>query len=315
MLSFLPGCILGITCLGLVAADTLFWALPLHVLAFSKLLIPFQGWQIRCARYTMKVVRAWIWGVLVSLKIGLKINWDVKGLSGVKQNEWYFLNSNHQSSTDIVVLLKTLGTKLPFPKFFLKKELAWIPILGTAFWALDYPFMKRYSKRYLAKNPDKKGKDLETTKKMCKRYLHTPVTILNFIEGTRFSPKKKRMQDSPYRHLLKPKAGGFAFALNAMDGKIRKLLDVTIVYPEGPIRFWDFLCGRVSHIIVRVKEHVIPERFLHGNYPDDPEFREAFQAWVRGLWLEKDMLIDELLNKGKDIADSSQDQARTCGSG
>ena len=162
--------------------------------------------------------------------------------------------------------------------------------------------MKRYSKKFLDAHPEKRGTDLETTKKMCERYRHTPVTILNFIEGTRFTPQKHSRQHSPYRRLLRPKAGGFAFALNAMDGKIKRMLDVTIVYPDGPHTFWDFLCGRVSHIIVRVKEQIIPDRFLHGNYMSDAVFREDFQMWVGDLWHAKDELIEKLLRgyRGRD---------------
>jgi len=82
-----------------------------------------------------------------------------------------------------------------------------------------------------------------------------------------------------------------------MDGKIKKMLDVTIVYPEGLVRFWNFLCGRVSRIVVRVKEHVIPEEFLHGNYLDDEKFRERFQGWVSDLWEEKDQFIERLIRE------------------
>jgi 1-acyl-sn-glycerol-3-phosphate acyltransferase len=297
MLSFLPSTLLGIICIGLIVLNTLIWAVPVYVLALTKYLVRFKWWQIRCARYLMAAVNGWIWGTLFSLKLTQKITWDIEGAKGLTRKEWYFVNSNHQSWTDILVLLRTFGYKIPFPKFFIKKELFWIPIMGTAWWALDYPYMKRYSREYLEKYPEKRGKDLETTKKMCERYRHTPVSILNFIEGTRFTPEKHKRQESPYRHLLRPKAGGFAFALNAMDGKIKKMLDVTIVYPQGAVRFWDFLCGRISPIVVRVKEHVIPEEFLHGNYLDDEKFRDRFQGWVRELWEEKDRFIDRLIRE------------------
>ena len=218
----------------------------------------------------------------------------MKGTDGLDLNEWYFVNSNHQSWTDIVVMLKIFTGRIPFLKFFLKQELFWIPILGTAWWALDYPFMKRYSKKFLEKHPELRGKDLETTRKACERYQHSPVSILNFIEGTRFTPEKHRKQKPSYRHLLRPKAGGFAFAVSAMAGKISNMLDVTVVYPEGPVNFWDFLCGRLSRVVVRVRTYVIPEEFLKGDYQEDPEFRKRFQAWVSNLWHEKDELIERL---------------------
>ena len=307
MLSFLPSPILGITSVFLVIVTTLIWALPVHFFALTKLLIRHRGFQVRNARWVMAMVRGWIGGILLSLKITQNVDWDLEGVEGLRKDEWYFVNSNHQSWTDIVVLLRVFSDRIPFPKFFLKKELAWIPILGSAWWSLDYPFMKRYSKKTLQKHPQLKGKDLETTKIMCERYAHTPVSILNFIEGTRFSPDKRDKQRSPYRHLLNPRAGGLAFAVNAMDGKIRKLLDVTILYPDGNINFWDFLCGRVSRVVVRVKEYLIPEDLLEGNYLEDEAYRGRFQAWVRDIWKKKDQLLDELIDEyGADYAEQAR---------
>ncbi|MDD5475113.1 MAG: acyltransferase [Syntrophales bacterium] len=297
MLSFLPSTMLGATCILLVVINTIVWTVPVHIFAMTKLLIPHKGFQARNSRWVMAMVRGWLWGILFSLKLTQNIKWDIKGLEGLRSDEWYFVNSNHQSWTDIVVLLRTFGNRIAFPKFFLKKELAWIPILGSAWWALDYPFMKRYSKKQLEKHPELRGKDLETTRKMCERYIHTPVSILNFIEGTRFTAEKHEKQNSPYRHLLNPKAGGLAFALGAMNGKIRKLLDVTILYPDGPINFWNFLCGRVSRVVVRVEEHLVPEEFLRGDYMNDSAFRNRFQAWVRALWKKKDDLIEGLVSE------------------
>ena len=57
---------------------------------------------------------------------------------------------------------------------------------------------------------------------------------MNFLEGTRFTAAKHAKQESPYRYLLKPKAGGIAFVLAAMDGKIEKMVNVTIAYRAEP---------------------------------------------------------------------------------
>ena len=297
MLSFLPSYFLGIISIVLVILNTLFFAVPLYILALLKFIIRLPAWQRRCARLLMGVVQCWIGGILWIQNLTQKITWDVKGTDDLDLNEWYFVNSNHQSWTDIVIMLKIFTGCIPFPKFFLKQELFWIPILGTAWWALDYPFMKRYSREFLEKHPELRGTDLETTRKACERYRHTPVSVLNFIEGTRFTPEKHRKQKSPYRHLLCPKAGGFAFTISAMAGKITTMLDVTIVYPEGPVNFWDFLCGRLSRVVVRVQRYSIPQEFLEGNYQEDPDFRERFQAWVSTLWREKDEQIEHLLKE------------------
>ena len=163
-----------------------------------------------------------------------------------------------------------------------------------AWWALDFPFMKRYSKEYLAKHPEMKGKDLETTKKACEKFKQIPVSVMNFFEGTRFTQAKHDRQQSPYQYLLKPKSGGLAYVLSAMGGQLHSMLDVTIVYREPQHEFWDFLSGRVSKVVVRITEREIPAEMAMGDYENDPEFRAHFQRWVSELWANKDQQIAEI---------------------
>ncbi len=288
----------GITAIVLMFVNTLFWAVPVHVLALAKLLVPGERWQRRWARALMGTVNCWIWGILAALKLTQKTRYRIQGIEGLSTSQWYFINCNHQSWSDVLVLLVALHGHVPFFKFFLKKELFWIPLLGTAWWALDYPFMKRYSRDALERNPHLKGRDLQTTREACEKYRHTPVSILNFIEGTRFTPEKHANQHSPYRHLLMPKSGGFAFALAAMDGRITHILDVTIVYSPGPPTFWDYLCGRLPAVDVRVRKLAVPPDILQGDYQGDPVFKDRFQAWVRDVWEEKDRLIERIRKGG-----------------
>jgi len=297
MLSFLLSHLLGVVTIVLMALDLLLAMIPVYILSLLKFIIRLPAWQRVCARMLMRIATTWMWGIIFIIDLTQKISWDVEGIDDLSLDEWYFVNSNHQSWTDIIVMLKLFTGRIPFLKFFLKQQLFWVPMLGTAWWALDYPFMKRYSKAFLKEHPEFRGKDLEVTRKACERYKHSPVSILNFIEGTRFTPEKHRKQESPYRHLLRPKAGGFAFAISAMTGKITNMLDVTVVYPDGPVNFWELLCGRLSRVVVRVKQLVIPVEFLYGNYQDDPDFRERFQAWVSKLWDEKDELIESLMRE------------------
>lgn len=69
--------------------------------------------------------------------------------------------------------------------------------------SFDFPFMRRYSQLFLLKYPHLKGKDIEITKKACQKYKDLPVSIMNFVEGTRFTPEKHKKQESPYKNLLK----------------------------------------------------------------------------------------------------------------
>ncbi|HOO37705.1 MAG TPA: acyltransferase [Deltaproteobacteria bacterium] len=297
MILHLPPGLRGSIAISLMVINTVIFAVPVHVLALTKILIRNEAWQRTCARALMNTVNCWIWGILSALKITQDTTYDIRGIEGLSRDQWYFVNCNHQSWADILVLLVSFHGHIPFFKFFLKKQLFWIPLLGTSWWALDYPFMERFSKSYLQANPHMKGKDLETTRKACERYRHTPVSILNFIEGTRFTREKHHKQKSPYRYLLRPKAGGFAYALAAMNGRIENIIDVTIMYPKAPFDFWTYLCGQIPHIAVRVRKLPVPHDILTGDYSNDQAFKNRFQSWVSGLWQEKDDLIEDHRNK------------------
>jgi len=197
---------------------------------------------------------------------------------------------------DIIALQKVFHGRIPYLKYFLKKELIWIPVLGLAWWALDYPFMKRYSREYLEKNPHMKGKDIEATGKACGKFKDRPATLMNFVEGTRFTPAKRDSRRSPYRHLLEPKSGGIAFVLSAMGGYMRKILDVTIVYPDGAPDTWEFLCSTRTRIVVRIAVLPIDVSLVSEN-PDDGKVREGINRWLNGLWRRKDGMIDGILDR------------------
>ena len=281
----------AVTSLLLVGLNTLFWGVPVYLLTLVKLVFRGRRHQQMLALALMRTVNHWIHGNLLIQRIMLRTQWDIRGTEGLRMDEWYFVNCNHQSWSDLPVLLEVFTGKIPFPKFFTKQELIWLPIIGQALWAMDYPFMRRYSREERERHPERAGRDREATRRACRKYRHAPVAILNFPEGTRFTAEKHQRQASPYRHLLKPKAGGLAYALEALDGRIRRLLDVTIIYPDGETRFWAYLGGRIRRICVLVRPIDSPERFLRGDYQDDPDFRAAFQDWLGAQWRRKDSLI------------------------
>jgi 1-acyl-sn-glycerol-3-phosphate acyltransferase len=238
---------------------------------------------------------AMIWIEINSLnsKLFCKIDWDIRGLEKLEKKEWYLVVSNHQSWVDILALQTTLNRKIPMLKFFLKKELIWVPFLGLAWWALDFPFMKRYSREQIRKNPALRGKDLKITKKACEKFKHIPVSVMNFTEGTRFTPQKKKAQNNNFTNLLNPKAGGIAFVIGSMGDHLHKLIDVTIVYPEGIPTFWDYISGRVHKIIIDFE--VIPMSELpKGDYFNDEEYKARFFDWLNKLWHKKDKKINRL---------------------
>ena len=171
-----------------------------------------------------------------------------------------------------------------------------MPFLGLAWWALDFPFMKRYSQSFLRKNPHLRGKDLETTRKACAKFKHKPVSVMSFIEGTRYTQDKYDKQKSPFNHLLKPKAGGIAFVLDAMGENLNKIVDVTIYYPEGVPTFVDFLCGKVKKIQVEVYTTEITKE-LTGDYFNDRAYKISFQKWLTQFWHDKDARFNNMMKE------------------
>lgn len=293
MLSFLPDSLKGILSILCYVLNTILLTLPLILISFFKFLIPIHSVVVSLDKILISIASLWISINSFNSNLFCKINWDIRGLEKLTKKEWYLVISNHQSWVDILVLQTLLNRKIPMLKFFLKKELIWVPFLGLAWWALDFPFMKRYSKKQLKENPRLKGKDLVSTKKACKKFKHTPVSIMNFVEGTRFTPHKNKAKNSPFNHLLIPKAGGIAFVMGTMDDYLNKLIDVTIVYPDKIPTFWEYISGKVPHIIVDFQ--VIPlTNSLTGDYFNDPEYKNRFHLWLNELWQKKDEKINAL---------------------
>ncbi|MFH2064289.1 MAG: acetyltransferase [Pseudomonadota bacterium] len=223
MLSFLPGQIRGVIGMTLLVLNLLFWFLALLPSALIKIIFPIR--IVRRPMDTMLNFFCTMWGVcnLLFLAMLNDIEWDVQGNDDLKMNDWYLMIANHQTWADIPVLQYALNNRIPYFRYFLKHELIWIPVFNFIWYSLDYPFMKRYSKKVLEKYPHLKGKDIETTRKSCLKFKNVPVSIMNFAEGTRFTPQKHKQQQSPFTYLLKPKAGGIAFALSAMGGLVSEI--------------------------------------------------------------------------------------------
>lgn len=209
----------------------------------------------------------------------------------------YLMTCNHQSWVDTTVNQYFGLKRMPLTRFFTKWELIFIPFVGQAFKILGFPMMKRHTKAQIAKNPALRDRDILEARKSCEQLLSQPFTLLNYLEGTRFTSEKHAQQQSPYQHLLKPKAGGLALALNILGDQVDAFLDMTIVYPDGVPGYGEFWLGDVPRIAVNLRKIDIPDWVLGGNYEDDPEYRAQFQTWVDQLWLEKDQLITQMKQK------------------
>jgi 1-acyl-sn-glycerol-3-phosphate acyltransferase len=294
MLVFLPRFIRLPLALLLVSLNVLLHATALFVMAALKALLPIAPVRRALSGALVGIAEQWIAVNGFLFALFTPTQWQVEGLDGLHADGWYLVLSNHQSWVDIPVLQKTFNRRIPFLRFFLKKQLIWVPVLGLAWWALDFPFMQRHTKETLERHPELRSQDKEATRKACERFRQSPVSIMNFVEGSRFRTHKHEQQRSPYAHLLRPRAGGVAFVLEAMGEMLQAIVDVTIVYPDGRPTMIDLLAGRVRQIRVHVRRLPIPPEFLGGDYENDAEFRARFQAWISRLWTEKDESITRM---------------------
>ncbi|MDX1481683.1 MAG: acyltransferase [Woeseiaceae bacterium] len=290
--------------------NTIVWFTPLIGFTLLKLVIPIRAFRRLMTRWIMAMGENWI---SVNAFVFGRVNgthYELEGFDGLSRDRWYVLVVNHQTWVDIIALQTAFNRRIPFLKFFVKQQLLWFPVLGIAFWAMDMPFMKRYSKAYLAKHPEKKGTDLEQTRRACRKFNATPTSVINFVEGTRFSEAKRERRESPYRYLLPPRAGGIAVTLSAMGDLFDALLDVTIHYPDGVPTFWDAMCGRFRAVRIEVRQRRLQPWLLEGDYIDDRDHRRRFHRWLADLWREKDAILQRLNQPSIPAQDADAQPAR-----
>ena len=270
--------------------------------------IPLPAACRLATRYLTGVADLWVAGNAVIYRLLQEVRWQVSIDGVIEPGRSYLLMSNHQSWADIPVLCDALQGRIRFPRFFLKRELIWVPIIGVACWALDMPFMKRHSREAIARNPQLRGDDLRATREFCEKYRRQPITAIMFPEGTRFTEAKRDGKDSPYRHLLRPKSAGLAFTLGAMGEQFAGIIDVTIAYKPtgGTSLVWSWLCGQQQTLVVEAEIKAIPEAVINGDHDGDPAYRAAFQAWLNDLWARKDARLPQLKAQAVDgLAGSS----------
>lgn len=285
------------------ASSTLVHVAVVLVVSLLKALIPLRTVRRVLNRVLMAIAESWIGVNTWMIRSMTHTRFIVEAPATLRYDGHYLVLANHQSWVDIPVLQAALNRKIPLLRFFLKSQLFWVPFLGLAWWALDFPFMKRYSREVLAKRPELAGRDIEATRRACAKFRDIPVSVMNFVEGTRFTHAKHARQASPYAHLLKPKAGGVGFVLDAMGGALHSVLDVTLVYPHGLPTFADLFANRIPVVHAVVRERPIPPELIGGDYENDPQVRVRVQRWINEIWREKDATIAAVLN-GSPVAAS-----------
>ena len=284
--------------IAIIAASTVIHVTPLFIVALVKALLPFASARRVCNTVLAAIAESWIGFNSHMIQVFTRTRVTVVEVAQLHRDGHYLVLANHQSWVDIPILQSMFNRRIPLLRFFLKSQLFWVPLLGLAWWALDFPFMKRYSREELARRPELAGRDIEATRRACERFRTMPVAIMNFVEGTRYTEAKHARQAPPYVNLLNPKAGGVAFVLDAMGEGIQAILDVTVVYPHGRPTIADLFADRIPEVRLEVRERPIPREFAGGDYQRDEAFRARFQAWMNGLWHEKDATIARMREDG-----------------
>lgn len=284
----------GVLVLTVGMLNTTFWFIPLISFTVLKLLVPIAAFRRVMTQWIMAMGENWITVNALILDWVNGTRYTVTGLEDLSRSRWYLLLVNHQTWVDILALQTVFNRNIPFLKFFVKRQLVWLPVVGIALWALDMPFMSRYSKAYLRRHPEKKGKDLEMTRKACEKFHATPTSVINFVEGTRFSEDKRERRDSAFLHLLPPRSGGVAVTLSSMGEMFDAILDTTIYYPHGVPTFWDSMCGRFKEVEIHIRQQPIDPWIVQGDYARDRTFRRDFHRWLTEFWERKDAKLAAL---------------------
>ncbi len=278
----------------LLAGSTLFWGTAVLAVGLFKFLLPTGKLRTRAVLLMARLADRWSRtnnGVIDRL---LPTRFDIRGVSGLRKDGRYLIISNHCSWTDILILYRTLGERIPFLRFFMKRQLFWFPLIGLACWSFEFPFVRRYSPEYLARHPEKRAEDIRTTRRACRRFARIPISLLNFVEGTRFTPEKHAKQESPYRNLLIPRVGGIAHALSAAGPVVDQILDVTLAAPGSRLHIVDFVSGAIPLIVVDVRPMEVPQELTTESVTEPGASRNQLRSWIESIWSEKDALLEEI---------------------
>jgi 1-acyl-sn-glycerol-3-phosphate acyltransferase len=282
----------------IVAVSTTVITVIIFVLSIFKLLAPAGRARNAMIHWLSSLGELWV-SVNKAMTWPNRDMWDIRLPNDLDHKGRYLVFCNHQSGVDILALQYCLNRKAPFGRFLLKQQLIWVPILGVAWWALDMAFLRRYSKQQLLQNPALRGKDLENAARACEKLKHIPVSMMTFPEGTRFSESKRKQQNSPFKHLLRPRYGGVGQVLYSFDDALDYLVDVTIVYPNGTPSVWHFISGQVKNIIVDVRLRPIDKTIRGRNFREDSDAKYQLKKWLNQIWEEKESFISHTLESGQ----------------
>ncbi|MEQ8859578.1 MAG: acetyltransferase [Pseudomonadales bacterium] len=281
----------GIAVLLLISASTIVLCAPLYLIGLLRFVSP-ASLRRRMNRTMDAIVQFWVGGnrAIFALLGVTRVNECWKGEAELSTERWYLVISNHQSWADILILQNLFRGRVPTLKFFTKRELIWVPLIGVAMWFLGFPYVRRLSRERITADPSLARLDREAALDACRGFRDHPSTVLAFLEGTRFTAAKRAAQQPRFAHLLNPKLGGVSYVVTALHDRLHKVLDVTLVYPDGVPTFWELICGHCPQVDISVDVRDLPESALQSD--DSDLVRERLRPWVETLWQTKDRFLD-----------------------
>jgi 1-acyl-sn-glycerol-3-phosphate acyltransferase len=280
--------------LAYITCNLTFWIIPVLVLVVFKWSVPISS--VQTGIYGMM---AWIYRIAVQMNgwilfKGLKIQLELTGINPTYTGDFFLAICNHQSWSDIFILQHLLNRKTPIMKFLVKKELIYLPVVGLICWAYDFPFLNRGKQTKKSFDKLNSKNDSQTLNKSLAQFLRSSATIMNFAEGTRFSPLKAKRQNSPYQYLLKPKAGGLIAIYKMMGRELAAFLDFTIVYDAPRPNFWRFIGGRIPRVKVHL-DTILSDEFRENlGLPDTNFSPDRAIEWINQRWGQKERIIERI---------------------
>ncbi len=245
-----------------------FWMFPVILVTLCKLILPSfrKTWSsVINFLYHQGTRLNSFWMLRV---IGIRIHVD----GAFDDHPAPIIICNHQSWCDIPVIHHVVTDHGPIIKFLIKRQLAWVPVIGWLCWMLEFPLL------YRGQGQDSRKKDYNTLRKFSEQAVDNSSAILIFPEGTRFTRTKQAAQHSPYIHLLNPRIGGIRILNEVLDPDT-PIIDLTILYAGGNVNFWECLHGKVLDIHVNIKQ------FRLGDI-------DHMASWLNNRWQEKDELLE-----------------------
>ncbi|RUP51307.1 acyltransferase-domain-containing protein [Jimgerdemannia flammicorona] len=220
----------------------------------------------------------------------------------IPEEESAIVMANHRSWTDFYMIHSVAIRKkmLSNCKYFVKDSLKFLPFFGWGMWLMGMIFVKRN----WVKDQAKINQMFATINEF-----KSPVWIISFVEGTRFTPQK--LVDSQLfsqerglpvmKNLLVPRTKGFVACVQKLrNSHVHYVYDLTIAYNhrlEGLRGFGippDMLRVHAGRLSPEYDFHIHVRRYPIAELPEEDE---ALAEWVHDRYVEKDRILERLKDK------------------